>query len=204
MKEKLKHYKVARDLIILKGKNKHIKKLKENGYPSIHGYKVWKSSFLIMDYLDHHPIKRRSRVIELGSGWGLLSIYLNKAFNAEVTAVDADRNVFPFLDLHAKINQARVKPKITEFANIKREKFGKTDYIFGSDICFWGNLTRDLTGLVDRAMESGVKKIVFSDPGRSPFLKLHKKCRKKYSAELIEWDTEEPSSYQGYLMVITQ
>jgi len=91
----LKHYKVARNLIILKRKNKHIKKLKENGYPSIHGYKVWKSSFLIMDYLDHHPIKRRSRVIELGSGWGLLSIYINKTFYAEVTAVDADKNVFP-------------------------------------------------------------------------------------------------------------
>jgi len=53
-------------------------------------------------------------------------------------------------------------------------------------------------------MESGVKKIVFADPGRSPFLKLHKKCKKKYSAELIEWDTEDPGSYEGYLMVITQ
>lgn len=200
----MKHYKVARNLIILKRKNKHIKKLKEDGYPSIHGYKVWKSSFLIMDYLDHHPIKRRSRVIELGSGWGLLSIYINKTFYAEVTAVDADKNVFPFLDLHAKINEARVKPKVTDFANIKRGKFKKTDYIFGSDICFWGKLTRDLTGLVDRAMESGVKKIVFADPGRSPFLKLHKKCKKKYSAELIEWDTEDPGSYEGYLMVITQ
>lgn len=200
----MKHYKVARNLIILKRKNKHIKKLKEDGYPSIHGYKVWKSSFLIMDYLDHHPIKRRSRVIELGSGWGLLSIYINKTFYAEVTAVDADKNVFPFLDLHAKINEARVKPKVTDFANIKKGKFKKTDYIFGSDICFWGKLTRDLTGLVDRAMESGVKKIVFADPGRSPFLKLHKKCKKKYSAELIEWDTEDPGSYEGYLMVITQ
>jgi predicted nicotinamide N-methyase len=204
MNKELKHYTVARDLIILKKKNKHIRKLKENGYPLIHGHKVWKSSFLIMDYLDHHPIQQSSQVMELGSGWGLLSIYLNKAFKAEVTAIDADENVFPFLDLHAKINQARIKPKIKKFADIKRGKFRKTDYIFGSDICFWGKLTRELTGLIDRAMESGVKKIVFSDPGRPPFLKLHKRCKKKYSAELIEWDTEVPSSYEGYLLVITQ
>lgn len=204
MSKKLKHYKVARDLVILKTKNKHIKKLKEKGHPSIHGYKVWKSSFLIMDYLDHHPIQERSRVIELGSGWGLLSIYLNKTFDAEVTAMDADKNVFPFLDLHAKINQAKVKTQITEFAKIKRGKFRKTDYIFGSDICFWGKLTKDLTDLVDRAMESGVNKIVFADPGRPPFLKLHKKCKKKYNAELLEWDTEKPSSYEGYLLVVTQ
>ena len=95
----MRHCKVVRDLIILKTKNKLIKRLKENGYPSIHGHKVWKSSFLIMDYLDRHPIKQGSRVIELGAGWGLLSIYLNRTFDARVTAVDADRNVFPFLEL---------------------------------------------------------------------------------------------------------
>ena len=112
--KKIRHTKVVRDLIILKTKNKIIKELEEDGYPTIHGYKVWKSSFLIMDYLDHYPIKQSSRVIELGSGWGLLSIYLNKTYNAKVTAVDADKNVFSYLDLHAKINQAKVKTKIAE------------------------------------------------------------------------------------------
>ena len=199
----MRHCKVVRDLIILKTKNKLIKRLKENGYPSIHGHKVWKSSFLIMDYLDRHPIKQGSRVIELGAGWGLLSIYLNRTFDARVTAVDADRNVFPFLELHAKINRADVKTKVAEFAGVKRGKFRKTDYVFGSDICFWGKLTKDLSGLIQRAMESGVKKIVLADPGRPPFLKLHKKCKKKYSAELVDWETEVPGFYEGYLLVIT-
>jgi predicted nicotinamide N-methyase len=125
-KSKLGHFRVVRDLIILKTKSKIVKKLKENGCPSIHGYKVWKSNFLIMDYLDHHLIKQCSRVMELGSGWGLLSIYLNKTYNAKVTAVDADKNVFSFLDLHAMINQAKVKTKIAEFAKIKKAKFRKT------------------------------------------------------------------------------
>jgi predicted nicotinamide N-methyase len=203
MNQNLGHVKVVRDLVILKRKNKMIKQLKENGYPSIHGYKVWKSSFLIMDYLDHHPIKKNSRVIELGAGWGLLGIHISKAFEAKVTAVDADENVFPFLDLHAKINQAKVKTKVAKFADIKRGKFRNIDYIFGSDICFWGKLTKDLTKLVNRAMESGVKKIVFADPGRPPFLKLQKKCNKKYNAKLIEWDTKKPDPYEGYLLVIT-
>ena len=201
--KKLRHYKVVRDLIILKTKNEIIQQLEENGCPSIHGYKVWKSSFLIMDYLDHYPIKQNSRVIELGSGWGLLSIYLNKTFNAKVTAVDADKKVFPFLDLHAKINQAKVKTKVEEFARIKKGKFKKTDYIFGSDICFWGTLREDLSILIDRAMKSDVKKIVLADPGRPPFLKLHKKCKKKFNAELIEWETKQPGYYEGYLLVIT-
>lgn len=202
MDKRMRHFKVVRDLIILKTKNEIIKQLEEKGCPSIHGHKVWKSSFLIMDYLDHYPIKPNSRVVELGPGWGLLSIYLNKTFDARVTAVDADKRVFPFLDLHAKINRARVKTRVKEFARIKRSKFRKTDYIFGSDICFWGSLTRDLSMLIKRAMDSGVKKIVLADPGRPPFLKLHKECRKKYRTVLTEWDAEEPSYYEGYLLII--
>lgn len=200
----MKHFRFVRDVVVLKNKNKLVKQLQEEaGYPSIHGHKVWHSSYLIMDYLDHFPIEEKSRVMEAGAGWGILSIYLNKTFGAKVTAVDADKKVFPFLQLHANINKAKVKTKVKEFSKIKKEKLKKIDYIFGGDICFWDELTNDLFIMIERAMAAGVKKIVIADPGRSPFLKLHKKCKKKFNAELYEWDTDEPSSCEGYLLVIT-
>ena len=43
--------------------------------PSLHGQKVWRSSFLLMDYLEQHGLTMRARVLELGCGWGLVGIY---------------------------------------------------------------------------------------------------------------------------------
>ncbi len=47
--------------------------------------------------------------MEVGCGWGLLSIYCAKNFQAQLTGVDADKNVFPFLKLHAKANGVKIK-----------------------------------------------------------------------------------------------
>ena len=83
-------------------KHKSLQKLLANpDSPEIHGDKVWFSSYFIMDYLAAKPPAPKNRIMEVGSGWGLLSIFCAQNYDAKVKALDADKNVFPFLELHA-------------------------------------------------------------------------------------------------------
>jgi len=205
MSSKEKHVKEVRGLKIYKKKHKAIKKLlKETSTPEIHGDKVWFSSYLIHDYLLENPPKKKSRILEIGAGWGILAIHCNKEFKAEVTAVDADKNVFPFLELHAEANKAKVTSKVSRYENLKAGFLEEQDMILGGDICFWDELIEPLYKLIKKALKNGVSTIIIADPGRSPFLKLAKRCKKKFDAELIEVDLEDPIEEDGYLLIIKQ
>jgi predicted nicotinamide N-methyase len=72
--------------------------------PSLHGHKVWPTSFVLLDYLHQRGVSPRARVLELGCGWGLVGIACAKTFQAQVTGLDADAAVFPYLQLHAQRN----------------------------------------------------------------------------------------------------
>ena len=90
----------AYGIYLLESKHRLIRRLKKAYQPSVHGHKTWKASFLLMDYLQHHPLAKKSRVMEIGCGWGPGSIYCAKRFKARVTAVDIDREVFPLSLIH--------------------------------------------------------------------------------------------------------
>ncbi len=184
-------------------KHKLIKRVRKNNpFPEIHGTKVWGSSYLLMDYLENHPIAKGSRVMDLGCGWGALSIYCAKRFKARVTAVDADKHVFAYLAAQASYNRVELKTKRKRFEDLKTGTLAKQSLIIGSDICFWDELTDALYQTIKRARKSGGAKIIIADPGRSPFMKLAKKCRKRLGGELIEYSLEEPVVADGYLLVI--
>jgi predicted nicotinamide N-methyase len=195
--------KTVRGLTVFKNKSKEIKKLLDlNNDPEIHGHKIWYSSFFIIDYLDANPPKKKSNIMEVGCGWGILSIYCAKNFKAQVTGVDADENVFPFLKLHARANGVKVKKSIARYENLKRNTLAKQDLIVGGDICFWKELVDPLYKMINKAVKAGVPRIIIADPGRSPFLKLAKRCVKHFDAELIEVDISKPRKKEGYLLII--
>lgn len=195
--------KVVRGLKLYKKKHKGIRKLlKDTSTPEIHGDKVWFSSYLIMDYLDEHPPKKGANILEIGCGWGILGIHCAKVFKAKVTAVDADKNVFPFLEMHAKLNRAKVTPLVSRYENLKGALLAEQDMILGGDICFWNELIDPLYKLIRKAVRNGVETIIIADPGRSPFLKLAKQCKKKFDAELTEVKLKSPVKEDGYLLVI--
>ncbi|MFT5793211.1 MAG: 2-polyprenyl-3-methyl-5-hydroxy-6-metoxy-1,4-benzoquinol methylase, partial [Saprospiraceae bacterium] len=76
---------------ILNSNHTEIRRLKREGHVAeLHGNKFWNSSFLIMDYLKKHPLKKGVRVLEIGCGWGLLGIFCARQFDAKVTGIDAD------------------------------------------------------------------------------------------------------------------
>lgn len=202
-KEELKHMRKTAGLYVLKNKHPLIKRLRKSWpAPAIHGDKIWSSSYLIMNYLNKHPLEKGDRVMEIGCGWGLLGIYCADKFKAKVTGVDADPNVLPYLKVHAALNDVKVKAKESYFEKLSTKTLGKYDAILGGDICFWPKLVDPLYQVVKRGMKGGVGTIIIADPGRSPFLKLAKKCKKEFNAKLIDTTIRKPAKADGYLLVV--
>jgi predicted nicotinamide N-methyase len=197
------HSRNAFGITQLLSRHKDLRHLKAQGdQPSIHGNKFWGSTYLLMDYLENHPLAANSKVMELGCGWGLAGIYCAKHHQAEVTAIDADDAVFPYLQLHAQHNDVTITTQQQYFENISREQLAQYDVLIGADICFWDELSDTLFELIERALEAGVKKIILTDPERAPFFELATRCIDEYFAELYEWDVDEPRRSTGCVLVI--
>lgn len=198
-----RHVKKAYGIELLQSQHPAVRKLKNNmPAASIHGNKFWGSSYLLMDYFSQHPITSKSKVLELGCGWGLAGIYCAKKFKAEVTGVDADAAVFPYLQLHADHNQVAIKTLQKRFERITTRELSQFDVIIGADICFWDELSDILYNLINRAVRAGVKKIVLADPERAPFFTLSERCIDRHFAELEPWAVDQPRRSTGCLLII--
>ncbi len=194
----------VRDLTIFPPQHPKVKKLQAKaGYPEIHGDKVWFSSYFIMDWLDANVPKPRSSILEIGCGWGLLGMYCARNFKAKVLATDADANVFPLLQLHAEANDIKIKTKVSRYEDLKPELLAKQDLVLGADICFWDELVEPLHQLIKNALDAGVPRIVIADPGRPPFLRLARRCRRLYKGSLRSVAIEKPRKHDGYLLIIS-
>lgn len=195
-------------LEIFNANHPEIRRLKREGYePEIHGNKFWNSSFLTMAYLRRNPLKKGTRVMEIGCGWGLLGIFCAKRFDARVVGTDADANVFPFFDLHAKANGVRVKHEKLRFEQLTVERLKKVDVLLGSDVCFWDQLPPILFNMIRRALRAGVKQIIIADPSRSPFDDLVERCEARLdldevSIKVIDLYVKAPVRASGELLVI--
>ena len=187
---------------ILKSNHSRIRALKKEHEPDIHGDKVWNSSFLIMDYLDLQGLKKGSKVMEVGCGWGLLGIYCARKWGADVVGVDADDKVFPYLHLHAEVNEVTIQTRRSRFENLKKSHLSGTNLVVGGDICFWDELIDPLSKLVNKAMKAGVDQVILADPGRPPFDEVCERAEKKSGAELKEWKVKKPSKASGWLLII--
>ncbi len=179
-----------------------ITQLQEQGYPEIHGHKVWNSSYFIMDYLSTNPLPDRARVMDIGCGWGLLGIYCARMFAAKVTAVDADSHVFPYLQLHARANKVKIKSHVARFEALPGKMLHGLDLLAGGDVCFWDELVDPLFVLIEKAVRNKVPLIIVADPGRSPFLRLARRCQKYFNTTLEPVSTDSPASEEGYLLII--
>src|SRR5699024_5053080 len=67
--------------------------LAQNLEPVMHGDKVWDSTYVMMDYFTASPPPVGARLMDVGCGWGLLSVFAAKKLGMEVIAVDADSDV---------------------------------------------------------------------------------------------------------------
>jgi predicted nicotinamide N-methyase len=136
--------------------------------PSLHGQKVWPTSFVLLDYLQQRGVAPQARVLELGCGWGLVGIACAKMFQAQVTGLDADAAVFPYLQLHAQRNGVPIATRQGTFADLVSLELAAFDLIVGADVCFWEELVDPLYQLVRHSVAVGVAEILVADPGRPP------------------------------------
>lgn len=180
-----------------------IRKVKRSGVePSIHGNKLWKSSCLLIDYLKHNPPEHCENIIDVGCGWGISGIWCAKNFRSNVTSVDADPDVFPFLQATAEINKVQTDHLVSRFEDLSTRQLSRYDMLIAADICFWDELVKPVTNMVNRAVKAGVKQILIADPERAPFFEVAERCADKYCAEVVEWSTRGSIDASGAIMVL--
>ena len=171
--------------------------------PSLHGQKVWPTSFVLLDYLQQRGVSPQARVLELGCGWGLVGIACAKTFQAQVTGLDADAAVFPYLQLHAQRNGVHLATRQGTFADLVPQELAAFDLIVGADICFWEELVDPLFQLVCHSVAVGVAEILVADPGRPPFDELCARCVQQGNAEVLAWATTVPVKERGRILRVT-
>ncbi len=196
------HIYQAYGIYLLDPRHRLIRRLKKAYQPSVHGHKTWNSSFLLMDYLQHEPLPKRARVLEIGCGWGPGSVFCASRFKARVTGLDIDSDVFPFLEVLAVLNDVEVTPLPGRFEKLSPADLAAFDVIVGSDICFWDKMVKPLNRFVNRALEAGVKRIIISDPGRPTFYEFCDLARQRQRVELQEWYSTEPEYFTGEVVEI--
>ncbi|MBN1255650.1 MAG: class I SAM-dependent methyltransferase [Deltaproteobacteria bacterium] len=155
-----------------------------------------------MDYLKGHPLPEGARVMEIGCGWGLTGIYCAKKFNAIVTGVDIDSEVFPYLRLHADINKVHIATLHQKFNNLKETDLQEIDFVIGADICFWDKMVYPLKRFIHRALRASVQEVIIADPGRPTFEKIGDYFVKKRKGEILDRIVRRPRKFQGRLLTI--
>ena len=195
---------------IMRPNDPRLRSLKTSSIPSYHGHKPWHSTWVLLSYLENHPLDSHARVLDVGCGWGLAGIACILRFQSQVTAVDVDPKVFPFLKKHAEINSVEVATETVAFNDVSKELLCQQDVLIGSDICFHENMIAQLISLITRARTAGINKVILSDPGRPSFRSLVAHCAEKFDAKILKWQTPEPlvpwpgdrPNIQGELLVI--
>ncbi len=188
---------------MLTSSHKDIRRIKRtDAQPSIHGNKLWKSSFLMIDYLKKNPPEHCRTVMDAGCGWGMGGVFCAKRFKADVISVDADKDVFPYLHANAAANGVEVTTRQSTFQKITTKQLKDIDLLIAADVCFWDELVDPVYNLIKRAVKAGVKKIVIADPERSPFFEVAHRCEDKFCAEIVEWRTKKPVEASGALLVL--
>jgi predicted nicotinamide N-methyase len=190
----------AHGIVCLLASHPEVRRLKRASPPEIHGTRQWPSSWLLIDYLARHPLPRGARVLEVGAGWGLTGIYCARRFGAEVLAVDKDPAVFPYLELHAKVNGVRIRTLRSGFAGIGRRLLADADVVVGSDICFWQSMIPEVRNLVVRSLRSGVELVLIADPARTTFESMAGGLVERGMGTVLDWRTERPRRRSGRIL----
>lgn len=155
-----------------------------------------------MDYFKRRGLKKGAHVMEIGCGWGLAGIYCAKKYDASVTGVDIDPEVFPFLNLHADINRVKINTLRRSYSGLTEQHLKGKDVMIGADICFWDKQVEQLKRLIVRALKLGVGLVLISDPGRPTFEKVGEYFKKKYDGEILDWTVQRPRPIRGSILKI--
>lgn len=185
---------------LLLSNHKTIRKLKKDHIPTDHGYKVWPTTWLLIDYLKRNRLTAGQRVLDIACGWGLSGIFCAKRFNSKATWVDGDEEVYPYLKLMGEINKIKICFIHMDINRVGRKILQNIDVIVGSDICFCDTLIDPIRRFINRAKKASVAQVYIADPGRWPFDELADLFIRKREAELFDWQTTKPINVEGKIL----
>lgn len=198
-----RHFIEYLDIKALRSTHPGVRKLKRaQNRHSAHGNKVWRSSFVLMDYLTTYPPETQSRVLDIGCGWGLTGLFLAKQYHAQVTGIDIDSSVEPFLALQAQVNQCQMAFEARSFTSLSYRELADYQLLMGTDICFWDEMTRPLFDLISLALKVGVERIIIADPGRPPFWALVDLCAEAFQIDVVSRRIYEPWKTEKFILAI--
>jgi 2-polyprenyl-3-methyl-5-hydroxy-6-metoxy-1,4-benzoquinol methylase len=189
-------------LRVLNSGHREIRRLKRCYAPSVHGGRVWPATWFLLEYLAHRGLPEKSRVADIGCGWGIAGLYAAKHHRSEVTGVDIDWDVYPYLRLHARINDLRADFWPSSFCELTVGDLTAFDVLIGADVCFWEHHVPVLRRLMCRAVDAGVKLIVLADPGRPAFNDLGDFCENRLGGEQFYRRGRRPYPTQGQILEI--
>ena len=198
IKDEINHH----DLRVYKPHHRLVRGLKRIHSPSCFGYRVWKTSWMLIDYLKQTGLPNHLNVLEIGCGWGLPGIFCARNYHATVTCLDTDSEVFPFLQLHARANLSQITTINSGFEVLTPDYLSQIDLLIGAEICFWDDMADRLANLIGSALKSGVRQILIADPGRPPFDTLVDYCQSHYHGRAVTWRIYQPYQFQGLILRI--
>jgi len=187
---------------VLKSRHLEIRKLKRIHTPSSQGFRVWPSSWLLMDFFNRRGLRNGTRLMDVGCGWGLAGIFCAKKLGALVIGVDIDSEVFPYLHMHTQINNVEVSTMRMGFDEIVSRHLKGIDVMIGADICFCDLLVDSLKELVCRALGEGVQLVVIADPGRPSFDKFGEYFVERMRGEIRHCSVQRPYLIRGQILKI--
>ena len=193
----------AYGIYLLKTRHRFIRRLQSVLDATAHGNRAWDASFVLMDYLQEYPPRAKNCLMDIGCGWGQVGIHCAKNYRCSVTCVDKDPSVFPYVKVLSTLNRVSVKTLQRRFDQLTGAMLEREHMIVGADICFWTDLIKPLKNLVNRALKSGVERIVISDPGRQSFHEFARLCQQRaWDTETREWYSLEPYRKIGHVLEI--
>jgi predicted nicotinamide N-methyase len=141
--------------------------LAAQGVPPPYWAFAWAGGQALARYvLDHPELVRGKRVLDFGSGSGLVAIAAAKAGAERVTAADIDGFAHAAIKLNAAANSAIVSATTDDLIGSD----GNWRTILVGDMCYERPLAeRLLAWLIDRATHGAT--VLLGDPGRSYFPK---------------------------------
>lgn len=123
----------------------------------------WAGGTVLARYiLDHPETVKGLRVLDLGSGSGVVAIAAAKAGAAEVIAADIDENAVTAAMLNAELNHVKV---IAKHRDIAAGPPPSVDLILAGDVFYDESLSGSMTTLFDACVASGIQ-VLIGDPGR--------------------------------------
>lgn len=183
--------------------HKAIRRVKRAGHePAIHGTKLWRSSFLIIDYLHKNPPVSADNVLDAGCGWGITGIWCAKKLHSSVISLDADPAVFPYLDAVAALNGVTTEHAVKRFEQLKKKDLAAFDLLVAADVCFWDELVKPVGKMIDRALDAGVSQIIIADPERPTFHEMAEKTIARHGGDVIQCRITGKIKASGALLVI--